>query len=95
MTPISTLRASADIWSNVEVLRIVGPIAIGSGLSIEDIAGGSRESRIARARHESMYKLRLNTSYTYKQIGAFFNRRTPATVYYAFVKIAKIKEGKR
>ncbi len=72
---------------------VIKKIALLYGCRLEDLIGPSREGYVVRARHEAIYRIYMNTDYTYAQIGNVFGGRSSATIFHAFTKIASRKGG--
>jgi len=57
----------------------------------EDIISRKRNAAVVSARQRIMYDLYMQ-GHTFQEIGKVLGGRTPATIHYGFMKIAKEKE---
>jgi len=56
-------------------------------VTLEELMSRRRDQPVARSRQVAMYLIGLYTDRTLDEIGQLLNRRTPATVSYAFSEI--------
>ena len=74
--------------------NILSAVASIFDITVEELKGKKRDEFTSLARHIAMYLIRQDTDFTLNQAGALLGNRTPATVSYAYTKIASLK-GKR
>ena len=94
ITPESAARALQDIASKqppntpVSPSLILEAVASAFQLTLSDLRGRKRDETTVLARQMSMYLMRQETEYSLAQIGKELGDRSPATISYAYQKIA-------
>lgn len=76
----------------MSLLQIARAVADYYSLTVKDIRGRSRKQDISRARQMFMYLARQHLDVSLKLVGRWLGGRCPATVGYAYTKIASEKE---
>ncbi len=77
------VRKRGTVFMLNEVERIKKEVCEKYGVTIPDLEGSSRASRIVRARFEAMARCRLETSCSFPEIGYYFGRRDHSSIMYA------------
>jgi len=94
LTPELAARALEDIGSRLPKVTTITPslimeaVASSFQLTLSDLRGRKRDEVTVLARQMSMYLMRQETDHSLAQIGRELGDRSPATISYAYGKIA-------
>lgn len=87
LTTLISTSGKKKTTNNDQYTEIIGLVADFYGISVEDITGNKRLSKIVLARQIAMYILKNNFGLAYKKIGGLFGNRDHSTVISSVEKI--------
>ncbi|WP_354542341.1 helix-turn-helix domain-containing protein [Rhizobium alvei] len=62
------------------------------GITVSEVRGPCRDATLVRARHEAIYEVRRQTSFSLPQIGRWFGGRDHSSILSAVRKIRKQRQ---